>query len=138
MSYFSTRLKEERKRMSLTQPVFAELGGVKKGAQVNYELGKRAPDTDYLSALYAHDVDIIYILTGIRTGNSVNEKAATYGDQLITEQKKLIRHLALCSNEDYQAIKRLASYAANAEQQKQQQEKQSQKTPKPPDNHQHD
>lgn len=65
MSDFSVRLKEERKRLRLNQAQFAMLGGVKKGAQFNYENGSRAPDSDYLMAITAAGVDTYYLLSGV-------------------------------------------------------------------------
>ncbi|MDO8065645.1 helix-turn-helix domain-containing protein [Janthinobacterium sp. SUN206] len=64
MKYFFDRLKEERKRLGLNQDEFAALGGVKKGAQFNYENGSRTPDSDYLAAVAAAGVDVLYLLTG--------------------------------------------------------------------------
>lgn len=64
MKYFFDRLKEERKRLGLNQDEFAALGGVKKGAQFNYENGSRAPDSNYLAAVAAAGVDVLYLLTG--------------------------------------------------------------------------
>lgn len=68
MSTFSDRLREERQRLGLNQTEFAELAGVLKGAQVNYEAGKRAPDTNYMTAIAAAGADALYILTGNRIG----------------------------------------------------------------------
>ncbi|MGK5079623.1 helix-turn-helix domain-containing protein [Janthinobacterium sp. HLX7-2] len=64
MKYFFERLKEERKRLGLNQDEFAALGGVKKGAQFNYENGSRTPDSDYLAAIADAGVDVLYLLTG--------------------------------------------------------------------------
>lgn len=64
MKYFFDRLKEERKRLGLNQDEFAALGGVKKGAQFNYENGSRTPDANYLAAIAAVGVDVLYLLTG--------------------------------------------------------------------------
>lgn len=44
-------VREERLRLNMVQPEFAELGGVGKQSQINYESGKRAPDASYLAAL---------------------------------------------------------------------------------------
>lgn len=60
------RLREERERLGLSQPVFGEIGGVQKLAQSNYEQGKRAPDADYLAAVAASGVDVRYVVTGER------------------------------------------------------------------------
>jgi transcriptional regulator with XRE-family HTH domain len=61
-----TRLREERERLGLSQPAFADLGGAKKHSQIHYESDRRAPDSDYLSALAAHGVDVLYVVTGQR------------------------------------------------------------------------
>lgn len=68
MSNFCERIKEERKRLKLSQVDFAELGGVTQNSQSSYELGKRTPDADYLMALAGHGVDVCYVLTGQREG----------------------------------------------------------------------
>ena len=60
------RLRAERVRLDLSQPAFAELGGIQKNAQVNYESGKRSPDATYLAAVSAAGADVLYILTGRR------------------------------------------------------------------------
>lgn len=71
MGYFSDRLKEERKRLGLNQDEFAALGGVKKGAQFNYENGSRNPDSEYLTAIAAAGVDVLYLLTGEQTSSAL-------------------------------------------------------------------
>lgn len=67
MNKFCDRLREERNRLGLNQSDFAELGGVKLNAQVNYENGSRKPDSGYLAAISNAGVDILYVLTGTRT-----------------------------------------------------------------------
>ena len=67
MSFF-LRLKEERERLGVSQTVFAEFGGVKKGAQILYEKGERLPDVGYLSGLARAGADVLYLITGIRSG----------------------------------------------------------------------
>lgn len=66
MNTFGDRLKSERERLGMTQPVFAKFGGVLKGAQINYEKGERMPDVSYLVAVAAVGVDVSYLLTGLR------------------------------------------------------------------------
>lgn len=60
------RLKEERERLGMSQTSFGRAGGVTKQAQINYELNRRAPDTNYLVAIATLGADIQYIVTGIR------------------------------------------------------------------------
>jgi transcriptional regulator with XRE-family HTH domain len=62
------RLREERKRLGLTQERFGAEGGVGKLAQLNYEKGERSPDAAYLSAIALVGVDVSYVLTGERCG----------------------------------------------------------------------
>lgn len=64
MSSFCDRLREERKRLGLNQEEFGALGGVKKGAQINYEKGDRAPDADYLANVAVAGADVLYLITG--------------------------------------------------------------------------
>lgn len=71
MKYFFERLKEERNRLGLNQEEFAALGGVKKGAQFNYENGSRKPDSDYLEAIALAGVDVLYLLTGKTSNNTL-------------------------------------------------------------------
>lgn len=62
------RLRSERERLRMPQAAFAELCGVKKLAQINYESNKRRPDADYLAKAAAAGVDVAYVVTGVRTG----------------------------------------------------------------------
>jgi transcriptional regulator with XRE-family HTH domain len=85
MSDFGDRLREERKRLGLNQIDFADLGGVKKNAQLNYENGERKPDSDYLFALLKAGVDVIYVLTGERSTTSLGNDES----QLLTGYRSL-------------------------------------------------
>ena len=67
MSSFSDRLREERQRLNMVQPEFADIAGVGKQSQINYESGKRQPAAAYLAAISAAGADVGYILTGERT-----------------------------------------------------------------------
>jgi transcriptional regulator with XRE-family HTH domain len=60
------RLRQERKRHSLTQSACAEVGGVSVASQGLYESGERAPNATYLSYLYENGFDVCFILTGHR------------------------------------------------------------------------
>lgn len=79
MSTFSDRLKDERVRLGFNQTDFAEIAGVQRRAQVNYESGERAPDAKYLEKITAVGVDIQYVVTG--------KKASTGGiDEMLLEK----------------------------------------------------
>ncbi len=79
MGTFFDRLREERKRLGLNQVDFAEIGGVKKGAQINYERGERSPDADYLSGVAAAGVDVLYVITGVRAPITDDERELLAG-----------------------------------------------------------
>ena len=64
MSDFKTRLKGERKRLGLNQEKFAQVGGVTRDTQLNYENGTRKPDSGYLQCLADAGIDILFLFTG--------------------------------------------------------------------------
>lgn len=68
MEDFGKRLKEERERLGFTQGKFAELCGVGRTAQFNYERGERHPGSLYLDAAEKLGVDVHYVFTATRTG----------------------------------------------------------------------
>ena len=68
MPNFSERLRTERERLELSQQGLAEKCGVTARSQRNYESGERNPDSAYLAAIAAAGADVLYILTGQRSG----------------------------------------------------------------------
>lgn len=61
MSNISERLREERKRLGLSQGKFADLLGIHRNTQARYERGEREPDTAYLQAIAQAGVDVSYV-----------------------------------------------------------------------------
>ncbi len=61
------RLREERERLGLTQPVFAELAGAKKRTLIDWEKDVSSPTAVQLAQLSAAGADVLYILTGQRS-----------------------------------------------------------------------
>lgn len=61
------RLKEERERLGLSQTEFAARACASKNTQYNYEKGERSPDAIYLAGVAAEGVDVLYVVTGVRT-----------------------------------------------------------------------
>lgn len=59
---YGQRLRDERKRLRLTQEAFAALGGVTVQTQRSYESGRSAPNSDYLNRLVEAGVDVHYIV----------------------------------------------------------------------------
>lgn len=64
MHSIGERLKEERKRLGLSQTELCELTGITRKTLFSYETGERSPNVLFLSALFDHDFDVDYILKG--------------------------------------------------------------------------
>lgn len=62
---FGQRLKEERKRLNMSQEHLAQIGGCQRLAQLQYESEATAPTTRYLSAIAAAGVDLSYLILGV-------------------------------------------------------------------------
>lgn len=69
MNGIGKRLKQERKRLKLTQSALGAIGGVEANAQGHYESGQRLPRADYLFRIAAAGVDISRVVTGIDSHN---------------------------------------------------------------------
>jgi transcriptional regulator with XRE-family HTH domain len=65
---FGGRLAEERKRLGLKQADFADLVGTDVPKQSLYENDRRDLRAEYLARLVDADVDVVYILSGRRSG----------------------------------------------------------------------
>ncbi len=73
MVSFGDRLRDERTRLGMTQERLGELAGVTRKTQRLYESGERTPGADYLAAVAAAGVDVLFVLTGQsqrRTGDT--------------------------------------------------------------------
>ncbi|WP_122663465.1 helix-turn-helix domain-containing protein [Pseudomonas viridiflava] len=99
MSGIGSRLRKERERLGLSQRAFGEIGGVEANAQGKYESGDRAPKADYLAAVAAKGVDVLFVLTATPTPILV--------DNLSTAEEKVLGSYRTLSKEDQDAIKRL-------------------------------
>ncbi|WP_102798994.1 helix-turn-helix domain-containing protein [Bowmanella denitrificans] len=74
-----SRLKEERERLGMSQPAFAELAGAKKRALINWEKGETSPTAEALSRLHGYGLDVNYVITGVREqGAKVNMEVSKY------------------------------------------------------------
>lgn len=62
------RLKEERERLGLNQTDFAAIAGAAKRTQIDWEKGVTSPNAEQLAAIAAAGADVLYILTGVRSG----------------------------------------------------------------------
>lgn len=90
---FGLRLREERKRLGLSQEQFAESVGIKRLAQSQYEAETRDPRVAYLAAVGVAGADLYYLMFGKRVDES----------GLTTEQRAEIERRAFNLIEDYVA-----------------------------------
>ncbi|WP_257638213.1 helix-turn-helix domain-containing protein [Janthinobacterium sp. UMAB-56] len=58
------RLKAERERLGYNQADFAAVGGASKRTQIDWEQGKQVPNAEFLAAVSAIGVDVLYVVTG--------------------------------------------------------------------------
>lgn len=106
MSGLGERLREERKRLGLSQADFGALGGVKANAQGKYEADERSPDAAYLSGLSAAGVDVLYLLTGQRT--------PVTADGLAEDESEVLNHYRSMPDADRAAVRRLTTALAES------------------------
>ena len=114
------RIKEERKRLGMSQKVCALYGGVDGRTQRKYEQGESPPDVDYLGKLhkFAPGIDVLYILTGQRqaqTGVTLTPRQAALLDNYehtSEEGKKIIEGAAFAAAQPAAPVKGSAKRAA--------------------------
>lgn len=102
MTNINKRLKEERKKFAPNQSQFAKAVGVSLTTQSYYESGIRKPDSEYLAKAAAIGIDVLYVLTGIRTGNA----------GLVPEEAALLDNYRNSSEEGKQAIQATSALLA--------------------------
>ncbi len=88
------RLREERKRLQLTQQGFAELARTTKGTIVNWEKGASSPTAVQLASLEEAGVDTAYVITDERSGHAwpaqpSRFKSSTFCHQLLRLKDQL-------------------------------------------------
>ena len=82
------RLKEERERLGHSQTAFAALAGASKHAQINWEKGTASPNAAALAAWAAAGLDVLYVVTGQRTGGAAAPapaRAVSEGDRVLLD-----------------------------------------------------
>lgn len=94
----------ERSRLGLSQSALAEIGGVSRETQINYEKdGGSTPNCVYLTLALAKGLDVMYILTG---------KRASADWSLDPMQRSLLNDFERCSPEQQiQLVKHVALVA---------------------------
>lgn len=71
LATFGGRLIAERNRLRFKQVDVCLFGGVSKTTQIKYESNERRPDSDYLERLERKGFDVLYLLTGTRSTESL-------------------------------------------------------------------
>lgn len=108
---FGSRLREERKRLGLTQAAFAERAGVAVNSQTNYELDGTNPRVKYFDVIAALGVDVGYVLTGQRP-SARGDSLPTVED--IREAHGILQFLAdatAAPHDPVSFVERLSRYA---------------------------
>ncbi|WP_304671572.1 helix-turn-helix domain-containing protein [Neisseria blantyrii] len=103
-SFSGNRLKEERKKLKLTQAEIAEKCGVSGRMWGNYERGISQPKTELFFQFEKVGIDVQYVMHGRR-----GETAVMPSESLSAEEKEL---LALFRQLGSGSRKELADYAA--------------------------
>lgn len=107
MKQVGERLREERKKLGLTQQEFATLGGIAINAQAHYEAGERQPKAGYLIGIAASGVDILYILLGTRT--------PTPEASLSADEARIIHQYRSLPKDDRRALGQLSTSLADCD-----------------------
>lgn len=102
------RLKEERERLGMSQPDFAEVAGAKKHAQINWEKGVATPNGAAFEAWSKIGVDILYVITG--------QRAIAWPQPKNPREAALLDNYRHCAEEDKNAIERVVLIAATPQQ----------------------
>lgn len=102
------RLREERSRLGFKQEEFAQIGGVNRNTQGSYERGDRSPDANYLAAIAAHGVDLLYVVTGVRSPQPT--------DSITAEEAGFVQLLRTMDESDRAILGRTAQAFAKSQQ----------------------
>ena len=98
-------LREERARLGLKQEEMAQIGGVTRNTQGSYERDERRPDTGYLKALHAVGLDVLYVVTGARTPDSV--------EGLSEEEEVMVKRYRSMPPDDQKSVRRFVPAIAD-------------------------
>ena len=107
-----TRLREERERLGLTQEGFGQAGGVLKRALIRYEKGERMPDATFLAAIAAAGADVLYILTGQRSGVAAAAPVAAEPAAQLSRRALAVAQNYEATSEEGKKIIEAAAFAA--------------------------
>jgi transcriptional regulator with XRE-family HTH domain len=102
------RLREERKRLRLSQTELATAGGVKRLAQSQYETGTSMPSVRYLAGVALVGIDLRYALFGRRGESSLLSTAEV--SRIEERAFELLEEFVSTQQETYGAEGRFAMF----------------------------
>ncbi|MEQ7921126.1 helix-turn-helix domain-containing protein [Xanthomonas sp. WHRI 1810A] len=108
MDSLGSRLREERRRLGLTQQALAQLGHVEANSQALYESGKRIPRADYLASVAVGGIDLLYVVLAKRMPLAL--------ESLTDEESMVVCDYRTLDLGDRLAFKRLSSSLSDREQ----------------------
>ena len=104
------RLKEERERLGFNQADFAALAGATRKTLFNWESGAASPNAAALAAWAEAGLDVLYVVTGQRTGGSTAAPAPA----LAPDEEILLDNYRNCPPDARAAIKTTSDALARA------------------------
>lgn len=107
------RLKQERKRLSLSQEALCTILGIKDPKTLrSWESGTTAPDMGQLVVLMRHGFDVVFVLTGRR--DSAVHVAQSSADYVLPAQRVAVEIAGLpLEKDDAEMLLALARRLAN-------------------------
>lgn len=106
MEALGERLRSERERLGLNQDALGQIGGVNRNTQAKYEKGERFPTADYMAAVAAAGVDVLYVITGHRTPSKE--------EGLTPKEKAVLDNYRSLGEGDQAAVQRLTDALAQS------------------------
>lgn len=101
------RIREERNKLQMTQPEFAEIAGVSKRTVIDWEKDASAPNAVQLSALSEAGFDVNYVITGKRFEKTKSDFEDEFDLVNVYDVKISAGHGSICSG-DAEPVSRLA------------------------------
>lgn len=103
----SSRIREERARIGVSQDEMAGALGVDRKTVGRWERGEAAPSAAQLAGMTTMGADIVYVLVGTRGGDGGMSQYQSVRDDPIGKHRDLCRRLDALSTRQLQAIREL-------------------------------
>ncbi len=116
--YMGVRLKEIREALALSQTEFAQIAGnagvpgATRQSQAKYEKGLATPSAAYLAAIAAAGADVLYILTGQRSGVAAAAPVAAEPAAQLSRRALAVAQNYEATSEEGKKIIEAAAFAA--------------------------